>query len=134
MFILMFIYNFWPRFYIVVLFPFSILTFISLFYSDFLTFFRLLPIISFLYKYFSKNSTRYLCYKWVCHWKSIAQKNINIFCISGLQRKFRTICHTKLRLSEDMEDWHAIHLDSYAAYGSSCMVMPSNILVAEPHQ
>ena len=25
---------------------------------------------------------------------------INIFCISGLQRKFRTICHTKLRLSE----------------------------------
>ena len=125
----MFIYNFWPRFYIVVLemtfffqfqftfsniyldfyfpflfgllYPFTTWTFISLlslfyldffplFYLEFYTlflfrlfyfdlFFRLLPkiVIPLLFQELCEISDR--CYKWICHWKSIAQKEISTF-------------------------------------------------------
>ena len=66
-------------------FPLFVWNFIPLFYFDFYfsflfrLFFRLLPIIviPLLFQELCEISDR--CYKWICHWKSIAQKEISTF-------------------------------------------------------
>ena len=126
--------NFIPLFYFDLYF-FPILTSIFLFYFDFFS--PLLPIIASSFLYLSKNSARYLIQMSLPLKIHRAKRNMYVstfFAYLVYKESFVLSVIPNwgyLRPTKALH-WHAIHLDSYAAYGASYMVVPSNFLVAEP--